>query len=223
MEKRVWTARGKVLEPDKAVIRGLVEKNPIASRIFVTGEVHENYIGHPAANMLYAINDVLDEPLFVQTRQETVQMARFEPDVVWRLFHPDILVKLIGEEEERLGVTIEQLDQDDFYQSLTTSLIRNGVLFPKAKVYGSPDTFYQIMYLGCLLLYGKPGYMAVPVSQHFALPETVDFLHSCDYRRLIPDESSEALGMYEKYQDIQGLTNQELNLLVKMYDRDAKQ
>jgi hypothetical protein len=223
MEKRVWTARGKVLEPDKAVIRGLVEKNPIASRIFVTGEVHENYIGHPAANMLYAINDVLDEPLFVQTRQETVQMARFEPEIVWRLFHPDILQTLIKAEEDRLGVKTFELNEFDFYQSLIASLTRNGVLFPKAKVYGSPDTFYQIMYLGCLLLYGKPGYMAVPVSQHFALPETVDFFQRCDYRQLAPDESKEAAGMYEKCQDIQGLTNQELNLLVKMYDRDAKQ
>jgi hypothetical protein len=30
------------------------------------------------------------------------------------------------------------------------------------------DGFYHGIYLSCLLLFGKPGYMDIPVAEHFA-------------------------------------------------------
>jgi hypothetical protein len=225
MEKRAWTARGTVTETDKDVIRGLTRFNLIASRILVTGEVHEGYIGDMAEALLMSSNDMQGEPLFVRTRVDTIQMARFEPEVVWRLFHPDIVMKLVGEEDARLGFDV-CLDEPDYYQSLIRTLVADGeidkFLFPVAPKYGSLDTFYQIMYLGCLLLFEKPGYMAVPVSQHFALPETVDFMHQVQYRELSLDEMMECVALSDKFQGIQGITNPELNFLVKLYDADAK-
>jgi hypothetical protein len=43
-----WTKRGEMISADKPVIQGLVDKNRVASRIFVTGEVAEGYIGDAA-------------------------------------------------------------------------------------------------------------------------------------------------------------------------------
>ena len=114
MERRAWTARGEPMtEADKAVIQGVVDKNKTAARIFVTGEVAEEYIGEAAVRLLININDVLyqneasSEPLFVQTRADTVRMARFDPAFVWRCFHPETLVDLAGCEAGRLGVEMD--------------------------------------------------------------------------------------------------------------------
>jgi hypothetical protein len=43
-----WTKRGEMISADKPVIQGLVDKNRVAARIFVTGEVTEGYIGDAA-------------------------------------------------------------------------------------------------------------------------------------------------------------------------------
>ena len=110
MANKVWTKRGEMLEADKAVIRGLADENPVAARIFVTGEASEDYLGEAATRLLVNVNDVYYKnkaataPLFVQTRQDTVRMTRFDPDVVWRCFSPDTLVKLVEAETDRLGV-----------------------------------------------------------------------------------------------------------------------
>jgi hypothetical protein len=230
---RSWTARGAVSEADKAVIRGMVEHNPVAARIFLTGEVHEDYIGQPAALLLYSINDAIDgsmkghdgtyieEPLFIQTKAMTVQMARFEPEAVWRCCGMDFIKKLHAEEEKRLDMEI-RLDEPDFYQSLISTVKADcgEYIFPVVKQYGSLDTFYNIMYLAALILYGKPGYMAVPVSQHFALPETAGFLKNVEYRPLTKAEQKEVIELREKHSVVRGLTNPELNFLVGLYDRD---
>jgi sulfate adenylyltransferase subunit 1 (EFTu-like GTPase family) len=80
MEKRVWTARGVVAAGDEVVIKRIAGHNPVASRIFLTGEVHESHIGETASILLNSINDVIDgamkghdgkfieEPLFIQTK-----------------------------------------------------------------------------------------------------------------------------------------------------------
>jgi hypothetical protein len=66
-----WTARGEMISADKPVIQGLVNKNRVASRIFVTGEVAEGYIGDAATRLLLNINDAYYkdkagcEPLFI--------------------------------------------------------------------------------------------------------------------------------------------------------------
>jgi hypothetical protein len=236
MEKRVWTARGVVTEADKHAILSIAGMNRVASRIFLTGEVHEGYLGEAAAILLDATNDVIDgatkgfegagvkieEPLFIRTRQETIQMARFEPETVWRVIGMDLLQQIQAEEEKRLGVEV-QLDEFDFYQSLTlTFKAGHGEhIFPVAEKYGSPDVFYNIMYLSALLLYGKPGYMAVPVSQHFALPENAGFIRAVKFRPLTKAEQKKMVELREKHKVVQGLTNPELNFLLSLYDADA--
>ena len=73
--------RGAALtEANRAVIE-VAAKNKAAARIFVTGEAAESYIGEAAIRLLVNINDVLyqngasSEPLFVQTRADTVRIA----------------------------------------------------------------------------------------------------------------------------------------------------
>jgi hypothetical protein len=235
MEKQVWTARGVVTEADKAVIRIIAERYSVASRIFMTGEVHVSYIGDTAVDLLSNINDMLnnstdvyigddiDEPLFIYTRQETIQMARFEPEQVWKTFNPDLLQRIQIEEEKRLGIEV-QLNEFDFYQSLiSTFKAKCGeYIFPVVEKRSGPDKFYNIMYLGALLLYGKPGYMAVPVSQHFALPESADFIRSVKFRPLSKAERTKAEELREKHKAVQGFTNPEINFLLNLYDLDAK-
>jgi hypothetical protein len=125
-----WTARGAMLDADRDVIRGLADKNRTAARIFVTGEAAESYIGEAAARLLINVNDVYyenragAEPLFVQTRNDTVRMARFDPVFVWRCLHPDMVVGLVRDEAVRLGVDMDpwEMDYFDFYQNMVAAL-----------------------------------------------------------------------------------------------------
>jgi hypothetical protein len=234
MEKRGWTARGAVTEGDKVVVKRIAGHNPVASRIYLTGEVHEGYVGETASILLTSINDVIDgsmkghdgkyieEPLFIRTKQETIQMARFEPEAVWRMLDPGLLQQIQGEEEKRLGVAV-QLDEFDFYQSLISAFKaeHGAYIFPVAENYGELDVFYNIMYLSALLLYGKPGYMAVPVSQHFALPENACFIRAVKFRPLTKAEQNKIVELREKHKVVQGLTNPELSFLLSLYDADA--
>jgi hypothetical protein len=178
MEKRAWTARGMPTALDKQVIAALVDNNKMAARIFVTGEVHKNYVGEVAYKLLVGINDTLykngatQEPLFVETMDGTVRMTRFDTSFVWRSFHPDILVGLLIDEAERLGVNMDPFDMDhfDFYESMIAALkAENGeFIFPIVQKGGDKDAYYNAMYLSCLLLFGKPNFMDIPVAQHFA-------------------------------------------------------
>jgi hypothetical protein len=192
---------------DKAVIRAVAERDNTAARIFLTGEVREDYIGSKAALMLYAINDMLDEPLFIQTRWGTAHMERFDPEVVWRCFHPDLLMELQCAEEERLALDPVRLDIFDFYQSFAAS--KKG-MFPVP--YEEPiwdlnkeEVFYQVLYLGSILLYGKGGYARVPVAQHFAGREAEQFMRNI---------------RYEKIGDVpKGSYNEELKFMMRLYDK----
>jgi hypothetical protein len=234
MEKRVWTAREAVTAGDKAVIKRIAGHNPVASRIFLTGEVHEDYIGETASILLDSINDVIDgamkghdgkyieEPLFIRTKQGTIQLSRFEPEAIWKTFNPDLLQRIQGEEEKRLGIEV-QLDEFDFYQSLVSTFKteHGAYIFPVVEKYSGLDVFYNIVYLSALLLYGKPGYMAVPVSQHFALPENAGFIREVKFRPLTKVEQKKVVELREKHKVAQGLTNPELSFLLNLYDADA--
>jgi hypothetical protein len=126
MEKRTWTTHGEMAGSDKAVIFALANESMPASRIFVTGEVHGSYIGEAAVRLLININNVLytngvsQEPLFVETKDDTVRMTRFDPAFVWRCFQPDTLVALAIDEAARLGVKMDPLAMYhfDFYESM---------------------------------------------------------------------------------------------------------
>jgi hypothetical protein len=223
-----WTKRGEMISADKPVIQGLVDKNRVASRIFVTGEVAEGYIGDAATRLLLNINDAYykdkagHEPLFINTRNGTVRMTRFDPEVVWRCFHPDILVGLVQDEIARLGVDMDpwKMDYFDFYQNMVAAIkAAHGEAVAVVKREDSIDDFYQGVYLSCLLLFGKPGYMDVPVAEHFAQKEAVDFLRGAGIFKLNETERQRLEGLREEYGNIQALTNPEMHFVVDLFQR----
>jgi hypothetical protein len=226
-----WTKRGEMISSDKSVIQGLVEKNRVAARIFVTGEVDEDYIGEAAARFLISANDIYYknkagcEPLFINTRGSTVRMARFDPRFVWRCFHPDILVGLVQDEIDRLGVDMDpwKMDYFDFYQNMAAAIkavYGEDVILIKAR--SNIDDFYYGVYLACLLLFGKPGYMDVPVAEHFAQKEAAVFLRTAVFLQLEEDEKKKLEVLRRDYGGIKMLTNPEMNFVVDLYERVTK-
>jgi len=217
-KERNWTTRGKPLTgEDKSIIGSISRQNMESSRIFVTGEVRDNVIGETAEHLLYASNDALTEPLFVQTKVGTVQMARFNPEVVWGCIEPKKVEQLVLMEKDRLGIDVP-LDEWDFYASMVTGLrIQHGELsVPATKAVGLED-FYQAVYMACLWCFDKPGYMAVPIVQHFALEEAEKWVkNSFGIKPLKQSEVDELLMLREKYGSTQGITNHELNYLLKV-------
>ena len=214
-----WTKRGTTItHDDKALITAIVKENPVAARIFVAGEVHEDTVGTIAASLLYSSNDTLSEPLFIQTKDATIQMSRFDPVEVWKCINPQTLEGFFKAEAERLGVGTVALDEWDFYASIVAMLqLNHGSVSVPVLPNKGLDAFYQAMYLGCLWLYGKGGYMAVPVSRHFAMPETAAYMkHEFTLRALNEQEMNELENLQSKYQSVIGLTNPELNFLIKL-------
>jgi hypothetical protein len=217
-----------MLPADKSVIQGLADKNRAAARIFVTGEVAEDYIGEAAVRLLISANDVYYknkagcEPLFINTRGNTVRMARFEPEFVWRCFHPDILVGLVKNEIERLGVDMDpwKMDYFDFYQNMVAAMKEaygEDVILMKAR--SGVEDFYHGVYLACLLLFGKPGYMDVPVAECFAQKEAADFLRTAVFLPLNPIEKEQLTRIREEYSGIRAITNPEAQFVVDLYTR----
>jgi hypothetical protein len=220
-----------MLVVDRDVIHGLVKESREAARIFVTGEVAEDYIGDTATRLLLNANDVYYknragcEPLFVNTRNDTVRMTRFEPEEVWRYFHPDILVGLVEDEIMRLGVDMDPwtMDYFDFYQNMTAAMkAAYGEDIILMKVRSDTDDFYHGVYLACLLLFNKPGYMDVPVSEHFAQKEAASFLRSAVFLQLDGTERKKLEKLRKEYSSIQALTNPEMMFVVDLYERVVK-
>jgi hypothetical protein len=227
-----WTARGKMISADKTVIQGLVDRNRVAARIFVTGEAAEYYIGDAATRLLVNANDVYYknkagcEPLFIQTRNDAVRMSRFDPEFVWRCFHPDILVGLVKEEIDRLGVDMDpwKMDYFDFYQNMVAAIkeTAHGDAVAMVQQSKSVGSFYHGVYLSCLLLFGKPGYMDVPVAEHFAGPEAADFMRNAEVYRLNGAARENLAKLREEYGGIRSLTNPEMHYIVDLYEGALK-
>jgi hypothetical protein len=226
-----WTARGEMLSADKAVIQGITDKNRVAARIFVTGEVAESYIGEAATRLLTSVNDVYyennagAEPLFVNTRDDTVRMTRFDPRRVWGCFHPDVLVELVKAEIDRLGVDMDpwQMEYIDFYQNMVAALKdTHGDAVAAVKKGAGIDGFYHGVYLSCLLLFGKPGYMDIPVAEHFAQKEAADFLRNAEFLQLNEPERKKLELLRKDYGSIRVLTNPEMHFIVDFYERVLK-
>jgi len=228
MEKRAWTTRGEMKGTDKQVISALANESKTASRIFVTGEVHENYVGDAALRLLININNVLytngvsQEPLFVETKNETVRMIRFDPSFVWRCFHPDTLVALAIDEAARLGVKMDPfaMDHFDFYESMIAAIKaeKGEYIFPIVQKGGDLNSYNNTVYLSCLLLFGKPGYMDVPVAQHFADQSAETQLKYAKYRELNVVQQKELIKLRKQYEQIQALTNPELDFIISLYE-----
>jgi hypothetical protein len=227
-----WTRWGEMLPEDKRVVQGTVDHDYAASRIFVTGEASEDYLGELGVKHLLSINDVYyengadREPLFVRTRDGTVRMARFDPRIVWRWFHPDTLVDLVKDEIDRLGVNMDpwKMDYFDFYQNMTEAikdLARDEVAVMVKKESGIGG-FYHEMYLSCLLLFGKPGYMNVPVSTHFARKEAADFMRDAEVYRLNDAALNKLDRLREEYGGLRSLTNPELHFIIDILEGALK-
>ena len=226
--ERSWTTRGAMDIGDKAVIQAIADRNKRAARIFVTGEIHESYIGEEATRLLISINDTLyegkaqGEPLFVETKADTIRMTRFDPRAVWSCFNPDILVDLIKAEAARLSVPVDPwtMDNFDFYQEMIHVLReKNTDAVPIAWKDGELDDYHNAVYLSSLLLFDKPGYLATPVSEYFASPSVAAWMDRVDYRPLTAEEYGEWLILKEEYGRIKGLTNHEMHFVVDLYDR----
>jgi hypothetical protein len=231
MADKAWTKRGEMLDADKAVIRGMADKNLAAARIFVTGEAAEYYIGEAATRLLVNVNDVYYKnkaataPLFVQTRQDTVRMTRFDPEFVWRCFSPDILTKLVEAEIDRLGVDMDpwKMDRFDFYESMIAAVkIKTGDAAVAIKQGGSMDDFYNAVYLSCLLLFGKPGYLDVPVAEHFAQRSAADYLRNMQAAALDEPARKKLAALRQEYGEIDALTNPEMLFVVDLFTKELK-
>jgi hypothetical protein len=229
--QRPWTARGEMLVEDRLVIQGVVDSNRAAARIFVTGEVTEDYIGNEAVRLLINANDIYYknkagcEPLFVNTRDNTVRMTRFDPEFVWRCFHPDILAGLVQEEIARIGVEMDpwEMDYFDFYQNMVAALKATyGENVIMVKVRSNADDFYQGIYLACLLLFGKPGYRDVPIAAHFARKEAAEFLRHAVFIQLDKKRMEELEALRNEYGGIQTITNPEMHFIVSIYESEAE-
>lgn len=222
-----WTWRGAMLPQDKLIIQSTVEHQYAASRIFVTGEAHEDYLGELGVKHLININDVYykagDEPLFVETKRDTVCMTRFDPTFVWACFHPDTLVMLLNDEAQRLGVEFDpwNMDNFDFYQSLIAQIqTKAGGPAISVPQEASLESFYQSVYLSCILLFGKPGYMNVPVAEHFAEPKAAAFLKNAGLYRLNSVMENKYDRLAEQYGEIKTLTNPEMAFVVDIYENE---
>jgi hypothetical protein len=222
-----WTKRGDMLDVDRRIIRETVDNSEAAPRIFVTGEVTEDYIGTIAVRHLLSINDVYYEdgagvePLFVQTRAGTIRMTRFDPRFVWRCFHPDTLVGLVRDEIERLGVDMDpwQMEHMDFYQSMIAAIRHKaGDAIALVNKGGGTDAFYHEVYLSCLLLFGKPGYMDVPVATHFASQEAADFMRDVSVAPLNRVALNRLERLRAAYGSIKALANPEVSFVVDLYE-----
>jgi hypothetical protein len=223
---RIWTGRGTMLESDKKIVKEIAGLSREGVRVFVTGEAREEYLGCEAADMLWRMNDRTKEhgenpePLFIRTREGTVRMARFNPEEVWRCFHPDKLVAAVEEESARLGREPVKIDEFDFYRSFVLELIRETNFQASTVIVGKDDGVgcYQAVYMGALLLFNKPGYMDVPVEKHFCLKATEEFVKNMRFRALNRFEEEEYQEVLEAGKNADALTNSEITFLLKLYE-----
>ena len=97
-----------------------------------------------------------------------------------------------------------------------------GAFVPIAWEDSDIDAFYNVVYLSCLLLFDKPGYMAVPVAEHFARPKVAGFMRTIDYRPLEDTEQQKLSALRDSYSGLRDLTNPEMDFVVSLYERGRK-
>jgi hypothetical protein len=227
MEKRAWTARGEMTIVDKEAVKAFSENDKVASRIFVTGEVHHDYIGEAAYRTLINYNDVLckkemeSEPLFVYTKENTIRMVRFDPNITWRCMHPELFARLVGEEYKRLGVNADpyMMDYFDFYESMIAEIKadKGDFILPIIPKGANLEYYYSAMYLSCLLLFGKPNYMDIPVAAYFSTQSGEAHLKYAEYRKLNKEQTEKVKKLREEYGRIQAITNYEMLFIVSIF------
>jgi len=115
------------------------------------------------------------------------------------------------------------MEHFDFYESMIAAIEaeKTELAVPKIKKGADLDWFFSSVYLSCLLLFRKPGYMDIPAAQHFADPAAVQHLKGLEYRLLMPNERKVVTKLREQYKDIQALTNPELSFVVGLFEKAA--
>ena len=105
------------------------------------------------------------------------------------------------------------MDHFDFYQPMIAAIHEEHGIFkiPAAGRGSSLDELYSAVYLSCLLLFGKPGYLDVPAAQRFADPAAAHHLRLARYRELDEAEREEVAWLAEQYGHIKALVNPEIN------------
>jgi len=220
-----WTFRAHNLIFDRLAIKGIAKIHKKAARILLTGETHVDYIGLEALNFLAGMDampgSIPLEPLFLETKRGTIRMRRFDPKYVWRCVDPMLIVELAEEEINRLRIGMDPyaLEYFDFYESMIWYMKeKNGdFCVPSLKRTMNRDTHFRTTYFSCLLLFGKPGYMGVEVSEYFSDPETLEGLKDIDFRVLNEREQKEVRKLREEYGRINALTYAELRFAIQLY------
>ena len=226
-----WTKRGEMTANDLSVIEEAVKNDSFGiGKIVVTGEVYATELTVESICALEGLNELTNEPLFITTKNRTIRMLRFEPEKVWRTIHPDTFTALVKMEEKRLGTPSVILDEFDFYYSMVETMrqekikedkSRPPVVCPVVKDHRNVGEFYQFMYLASLMLFNKPGYMAVPITEHFALPETVSYMENVKFRQVNEYEESKYQNICKTCIDKAGITNNELDFLSGLFESHA--
>ena len=221
-----WSFRDYNLIFDKIYVKQFQQNNMVASRIFLTGEVDIEYIGEMSADQLIESDTVnIDDekkrnPLFILTKQNTIRMSRFDPKFVWNYFGKSNFKRMVSDESTRLGIDMvaEDICRDDYYEAVMDHIKdKNGEWIVPILRSNNKEEFYQAMYLACLLIHEKPGYMGVHVSTHFAVPETAEYLSYVQYRKLSDNEIDEVIKL-EKYQEFGALSNPEIMLALNILE-----
>ena len=235
-KQKGWTFRENNLVTDAALVRKLVEENQReACRIFITGESHVDFLGKKAVNLLLNCNESnynskykeIKEPLFLETKQNTIRMRRYDPMFIWHQIEKDFLVSLLQDELDRLGLKLDPwaFDHVDFYQSMVALVkAEKGENYAPFILWAKDtETYYQAMYLTCLFLFGKPGYFGVHISEHFADPAAPEHLKYMEYRLLSTADLEEVRKLRKRYGGIKALTNPEISFTVDLLTRNIKE
>ena len=221
-----WSFRDYNLIFEHELVKLFQQNNMVASRIFLTGEVDIEYIGEMSANQLIEIDRVnIDfedkrNPLFIETREGTIRMSRFDPLFIYKCFTPDNFRRVVNDESTRLGInmTADEMFRDDYYEAVVDHIKeKNGEWIVPILRSNNNEEFYQAMYLACLLIHEKPCYMGVHIATHFAAPETAEYLSYVQYRNLSDNEIDEVLKLV-KYQEFRGLSNPEVLLALNILE-----
>ena len=233
-EDKGWTFGKNNLIYDEILIRKLIEEKQFqACRIFITGESHFDYLGERGTSLLLNCNEanynskhsILKEPLFMETKEDTIRMRRFDPKFVWPRIEEELLFSLLNDEVERLGLKMDPYTFNffDFYESVVDLLkAEKGDNYVPFIIWSKDtDTYYHAIYLACLFLFGKPGYLGVHASKHFADPAACEHLKYMEYRRMSAVEQDKVRKLRNRYGSIKVLTNPEISFVVNLMTKQA--
>jgi hypothetical protein len=95
-------------------------------------------------------------------------------------------------------------------------------MFPVIGKKGDLEYLNQAAYLGCILLFQKPGFLGEDAAHHFAQKKASDFMLDAEIDELSPDEYREWEEIDEKYADIKALTNKEVQFALELLEKRAR-